>query len=84
MLAGLQNVLLVSIATDGEDGPTDAAGAFVTGETFQEAESLGMFAADYLLNNDAYSFFEKIDHLVKIGPSGTNVNDLVLCFAFKD
>ena len=82
VLAGLQNVLLLSIATDGEDGPTDAAGAFVTGETVQSAESLGMFAADYLLNNDAYSYFEKIDHLLKVGPSGTNVNDLVICFAF--
>lgn len=81
-LAGLKNVLLVSIATDGEDGPTDAAGAFATGETAQRAESLGLYAADYLLNNDAYSYFEKIDHLMKIGPSGTNVNDLVICFAF--
>ncbi len=81
-LAGSQNVLLVSIATDGEDGPTDAAGAFVTGETAQRAESLGIYAADFLLNNDAYSYFEKIDHLVKTGPSGTNVNDLVICFAF--
>ncbi|MFN8382276.1 MAG: DUF4147 domain-containing protein [Anaerolineales bacterium] len=83
-LAGLQNVMLISLATDGEDGPTDAAGAFVTGETAKWAELLGMFASDFLSNNDAYSFFEKIDHLVKIGPSGTNVNDLVLCFAFKD
>lgn len=82
MLAGLQNVLLVSIATDGEDGPTDAAGAFVTGETAQRAESLGMYASETLLRNDAYSYFEKIDHLLKIGPSGTNVNDLVICFAF--
>lgn len=81
-LAGLQNVLLVSIATDGEDGPTDAAGAFVTGETAQKTESLGMYAANYLLNNDAYSFFEKVDQLMKTGSSGTNVNDLVLCFAF--
>lgn len=81
-LAGLQNVLLLSIATDGEDGPTDAAGAFATGETAQSAESLGLYAADYLLNNDAYSYFDRIDHLVKTGPSGTNVNDLVICFAF--
>ncbi len=81
-LAGLKNVLLLSIATDGEDGPTDAAGAFAMGETAQRAESLGLLAADYLLNNDAYSYFEKVDHLVKTSPSGTNVNDLVICFAF--
>ncbi len=82
VLSGLQNVLLVSIATDGEDGPTDAAGAFVTGETTRRAESLGMYAAGYLLNNDAYVYFEKVDQLVKTGYSGTNVNDLVICFAF--
>jgi len=82
VLSGLQNVLLVSIATDGEDGPTDAAGAFVTGETTQRAESLGMYVAGYLLNNDAYVYFEKVDQLVKTGYSGTNVNDLVICFAF--
>ncbi|MBE0672952.1 MAG: DUF4147 domain-containing protein [Anaerolineales bacterium] len=82
VLAGLENTLFISVATDGEDGPTDAAGAFVTGDTAQRAKSLGMFAADYLLNNDAYSYFDKLDQLVKMGPSGTNVNDLVICFAF--
>jgi glycerate 2-kinase len=81
-LAGLKDIMLISIATDGEDGPTDAAGAVVTGETAQRAESLGMFAADYLSRNDAYPFFAKLDDLIKTGPSGTNVNDLVLCFAF--
>jgi glycerate 2-kinase len=82
VLAGLQDVILVSLATDGEDGPTDAAGAVVTGESAQRAESLGMDAADYLSRNDAYTFFEALGDLVQTGPSGTNVNDLVLCFAF--
>ncbi len=81
-MAGLKNIILISIATDGEDGPTDAAGAVVTGETAQRAESLGMSAADYLSRNDAYTFFDALNDLVKIGPSGTNVNDLVFCFAF--
>ena len=81
-LAGLKDVMLISIATDGEDGPTDAAGAVVTGESAQRAESLGMSVADHLSRNDAYSFFEALDDLVHTGPSGTNVNDLVLCFAF--
>jgi len=81
-LDGLENVMLVSLATDGEDGPTDAAGAVVTGETAQRAESLGMNAAGYLSRNDAYSFFNALGNLVKTGPSGTNVNDLVMCFAF--
>ncbi len=82
VLSGLKDVMLVSIATDGEDGPTDAAGAFVTGETAQRAESLGMFTADYLSTNDAYSYFDALDDLVRTGPSGTNVNDLVVCFVF--
>jgi glycerate 2-kinase len=82
ILAGLQDVMLISIATDGEDGPTDAAGAVVTGESAQRAKKLGMSAADYLSRNDAYSFFEAMGDLVQTGPSGTNVNDLVLCFAF--
>jgi hydroxypyruvate reductase len=82
VLDGLQDVMLVSFATDGEDGPTDAAGAVVTGESAQRAERLGISAADYLSRNDAYAFFNKLDDLVRIGPSGTNVNDLVLCFAF--
>jgi glycerate 2-kinase len=81
-LAGLENVMLISIATDGEDGPTDAAGAVVTGESARRADMLGMDASDHLSRNDAYSFFAKLDDLIKTGPSGTNVNDLVLCFAF--
>jgi glycerate 2-kinase len=81
-LAGLHNVMLISIATDGEDGPTNAAGAVATGESAGRAKSLGMDAADFLSRNDAYSFFSQLDDLIKTGPSGTNVNDLVLVFAF--
>jgi hydroxypyruvate reductase len=80
-LRELENVLLVSLATDGEDGPTDAAGAVVTGETRQRAERLGLDAAGYLSRNDAYAFFEKLGDLIRTGPSGTNVNDLVFLFA---
>jgi hydroxypyruvate reductase len=76
-LAGLENAALISLATDGEDGPTDAAGAVVTGETFQRARSLGLDPADFLGCNDSYHFFEKLDDLLKIGPTGTNVNDLI-------
>jgi glycerate 2-kinase len=82
VLAGLKDVMLISLATDGEDGPTDAAGAVVTGESAHRAESLGMSVADYLSRNDAYSFFDALNDLIKTGSSGTNVNDLVICFAF--
>ncbi len=80
-LAGLENAMLISLATDGEDGPTDAAGAVVTGETLQRAESLGLDVADHLSSNDAYPYFDKLGDLLKIGPTGTNVNDLVFLFS---
>lgn len=79
-LSGLQDVMLIALATDGDDGPTDAAGAVVTGQSAQRALSLGLDAADYLSQNDAYPFFDKLDDLLKTGPTGTNVNDLIfLC-----
>jgi hydroxypyruvate reductase len=80
-LRDLENVMLISLATDGEDGPTDAAGAVVTGESARRAESLGIDVADYLSRNDAYHFFQKMDDLIKTGPSGTNVNDLTFLIA---
>jgi glycerate 2-kinase len=80
-LKDLENVMLVALATDGDDGPTDAAGAVVTGESAQRAESLGVDAADHLSRNDAYVFFDQLNDLLKPGPSGTNVNDLVFLIA---
>ncbi len=76
-LADFPGVMLVALATDGEDGPTDAAGAVVTGETFRRAAGLGLHPGDFLERNDSYTFFEKLGDLLKPGPTGTNVNDLV-------
>lgn len=76
-LKGLENVMLIALATDGEDGPTDAAGAVVTGESAQRAEMLGVDAAGHLSRHDAYVCFDKLGDLLKPGPSGTNVNDLI-------
>ena len=81
ILSGLENIFFISIATDGEDGSTDAAGAVVTGETYQRSKMLGLETADYKSRNNAYAFFAELDDLIKTGPSGTNVNDLVFCFA---
>lgn len=81
-LAGFPAVLLASLATDGEDGPTSAAGAVVTGETYARALAAGMQPASFLARNDAYPFFEALDDLLKPGPTGTNVNDLIFLFAF--
>ena len=68
-LAGLQDVMLIALATDGDDGPTDAAGAVVTGESAQRAESLGLDAADYLSRNDAYPFFDKLGRFIENRPN---------------
>jgi glycerate 2-kinase len=79
-LAGLEGVALVTLATDGGDGPTDAAGAVVTGESLDRARRLGLSPDDYLARNDAYHFFEPLGDLLKPGPTQTNVNDLALVF----
>ena len=76
-LKDLENVMLITLATDGEDGPTDAAGAVVTGRSAYRAETLEVNVADHLSRNDAYFFFDKLNDLLKTGPSGTNVNDLI-------
>ena len=82
-LAGIPDVLLIALATDGEDGPTDAAGAVVSGDTFSRGMALGLMPEDYLANNDAYNYFERLGDLLKPGPSGTNVNDLFFLIRFK-
>jgi glycerate 2-kinase len=81
-LAGLEKVCLVCLASDGGDGPTDAAGAIVTGETFSRAIDLGLNLEDYLARNDSYHFFKALDDLLVTGPTRTNVNDLAFLFAF--
>jgi glycerate 2-kinase len=75
-LAGLEGVGLVTLATDGGDGPTDAAGAVVTGESQGRANALGLDPQDYLRRNDSYHFFAAMGDLIKTGPTQTNVNDL--------
>ena len=81
-LAGLANTYLISLATDGDDGPTDAAGAVVTGNTLSQAQLKKLNHAQFLENNDAYYFFEPLGDLLKPGPTLTNVNDLSFIFVF--
>jgi hydroxypyruvate reductase len=80
-LEGWQGVTLFTLATDGTDGPTDAAGAIVDGETTSRASTLGMSAADYLARNDSYHFFDRLADLIRTGPTNTNVNDLLFVLA---
>ncbi len=81
-LSGLENIALISLATDGGDGPTNAAGAVVTGETLARAQALGLDVQLYLDNNDSYHFFLALDDNLRPGPTQTNVNDLLFLFAF--
>jgi hydroxypyruvate reductase len=76
-LEGWDGVLVETLGTDGTDGPTDAAGAIVTGQTLSRARALGLDAAVMLADNDAYHFFASLGDLVITGPTGTNVNDLL-------
>ena len=75
-IQGVRGITLLSAGTDGTDGPTDAAGAIVDGETIDKAKSLGLDPAEYLTNNDSYTFFKQTGSLLITGPTGTNVMDL--------
>jgi hydroxypyruvate reductase len=77
-LEGTPGAAIMALATDGTDGPTDAAGAIVDGDTLAHARALGLNLALALNNNDAYPFLEKIGALMKTGPTGTNVCDLTV------
>ena len=75
---GMQNVVVLSGGTDGNDGPTDAAGAIADGTTRARAAARGLDARVYLSNNDAYHFFQPLDDLIITGPTNTNVNDVMI------
>ncbi len=73
---GASHVVVLSGGTDGNDGPTDAAGAFADDKTVQRAEQAGLSISHHLENNDAYPFFKRLDDLFITGPTNTNVMDL--------
>jgi glycerate 2-kinase len=79
-LSGVKNVALVTFATDGGDGPTDAAGAVVTGISEDRAQKAGLDCRLFLEDNNSYNYFDPLGDLIKPGPTFTNVNDLVLMF----
>jgi hydroxypyruvate reductase len=81
-IAGLENVVIAALATDGNDGPNDATGALVDGATASRARGLGLDPDAYLANNDAYHFFDGLGDLLITGPTNTNVNDLLFVFVW--
>lgn len=86
-IEGSDGCVVATFATDGEDGPTDAAGAIVTGETINAARSHNVEPQTFLDRNDSHGFFVELanatgrDYLLRPGSTGTNVNDLlfILC-----
>ena len=72
-----ETAVLASVGTDGIDGPTDAAGAVADTTSYGRAVALGLRAPDhYLEANDSYAFFDRLDDLIRLGPTQTNVGDL--------
>jgi len=81
-LRGVDRVAVMTLGTDGIDGPTDAAGAIVTGEAVLRGEALGLSAETALSNNDTYPYLQALDALVITGTTGTNVNDLTVALVY--
>jgi glycerate 2-kinase len=75
-IAGKNDVVVLSGGTDGNDGPTDAAGAFSDTFTLARAGKIGIDPYNFLMNNDSYHFFQKLGDLFITGPTNTNVMDL--------
>ena len=82
-IRGMDKVLILSAGTDGTDGPTDAAGAFASGSTCEMAERKGIFARQFLEQNDSYTFFKRVGGLLITGPTNTNVMDLRILLVAK-
>jgi glycerate 2-kinase len=77
-IEGLDNLVIVSAATDGTDGPTDAAGGLVDGETVMHLREKGIDVEEVLNNDDSYHALEVVGDLLMTGPTGTNVSDLIV------
>ena len=82
-LQDLPGLTVVSLATDGSDGPTDSAGGMADSGTVARGARAGLSAADNLRRHDAYPFLRATADLLLTGPTQTNVNDLIFVFAHK-
>jgi glycerate 2-kinase len=75
----VEGITFLSGATDGNDGPTDAAGAFASADILERAREQELSIPAYLARNDSYHFYEAVGGLLKTGPTNTNVCDLQVC-----
>ena len=83
-LAEKMGILFISLATDGDDGPTDAAGAVADGQVYHDgARKLGLKIEEYVANNDSYEYLKQTGCLLMTGATGTNVNDLIFIVIAK-
>ncbi len=80
---GIDGIIFLSGGTDGNDGPTDAAGAIIDGNTIIKGRENNLNADEYLKNNDSYNYFKKLDQLLITGPTKTNVMDLQIILISK-
>ncbi|MBR5616961.1 MAG: DUF4147 domain-containing protein [Oscillospiraceae bacterium] len=78
VLEGIPGAALISVGSDGTDGPTDAAGGYADTDTAAQLREKGMDVQAYLDNNDAYHALGAVGNLIFTGPTGTNVNDLTV------
>ena len=79
-----QRIVVVSLATDGTDGPTNSAGGLVDGTTVGRGRAIGIDAASHLAYNNSNPYLEAVDDLLVTGPTQTNVNDLVFVFVWPE
>jgi len=82
-IVGCEGVVVGAIGTDGTDGPTNASGGLVDGETVQRAIAAGLNPTQHLNAHSAGKLLEATGDLVITGPTGTNVNDLILLLKKK-
>ncbi len=80
-LSGLPHAALICVGSVGTDGPTDAAGGYVDGDTMAALSGKGLSWAGMMEDHDAYHALEAVDGLIRTGPTGTNVNDLALALS---
>ena len=78
MIDGVENVVVLAGGTDGNDGPTDAAGAMADGSTLVRARAKGLDPLDFLRRNDSYHFCQPLEDLVITGPTRTKVLDVYM------
>lgn len=83
-ISGMENALIFSLGSDGTDGPTDAAGGIVDGQTRGKLAQAGLTIHQVLADNNAYHALEKVGGLIHTGPTGTNVNDVAVVLLKAD